>query len=95
MARQLEVVRSDAMTLAQETESYEAAKRAREEEKIRGLLTRPGGQCGGEGDYGKNTKGKGKGPKGNGKSKGGSDGNQRKGDDARKDDKGWQNKKDK
>ena len=43
MSRQLELVRSDGGTIAEEAESREAARRARQEEQLRSLTARPAG----------------------------------------------------
>lgn len=72
--RQLELVRSDPYSIAEGNEALGAAKRAREEERLKGLLSRAPTSKGSDGGFGgKNRKGKaaGKGkPDEGGKSKG-------------------------
>lgn len=73
--RQLELVRSDQFSIAEGSEALGAARRAREEERLRSLLSKAPGTKGGDGSYGgKNRKaksaGKGK-PEEGGKGRGG------------------------
>ena len=69
LCRQYELVRVEETGIAEETEKLSAARRAREEEKLRSLMTRPQGSKGGETSQGgKNRKGK----EGKGANKGGS-----------------------
>ena len=96
VGRQLELVTTEAQTMAEESEALDAARRARDVEKLRGLMNRPAPARGSghEGDGGQKG-GKGKTWKGNGKGKTG-DGGRGKGGDKTKEDKGgWQNKKEK
>eukprot|EP00435_Cladocopium_sp_Y103_P026559 s1297_g6.t1 len=58
-AREMELVRSDQFTMAEDSETLQAARRAREGDRLRNLLTRPQGSKGGGGD-GKTRKGSGK-----------------------------------
>ena len=59
IGRQLELIRADGLTITEEAESVEAAKRAREEERLRQSLSRGTGPRGGESNYaGKGKKGK-------------------------------------
>ena len=96
IARQLEVVRSDAMTLAQENENYEALKRARDEDRMKSRMARPPAPRPYEGDGNYKGPKKGKGKSGYGKSKAGDDAGKNKGGDGRRDDRQqWQGKKDK
>ena len=91
MGRQLELVRSDQTTLTNEVEGLEAARRAREEERLRSALARPsGGRAGDAGGFGKRKKGKDSSSKG--AAKGGTeDGRRGKGNDPKKENKGgWQ-----
>ena len=73
--RQLELVRSDPFSIAEGSEALGAARRAREEERLRSLLSKAPGTKSGDGSYGgKNRKGKsaGKGkPEEGGKGRGG------------------------
>ena len=89
VARQLELVRADNQGIIDESESYQAAKRAREEAKIKAMTTR--GQ-GNDHSYGWEKQAKGK--KGKGGNKGGRSEEAGKGkNDGKKDDKGgWQKK---
>lgn len=89
VARQHELCRLDQGGIAEENESREAARLAREEERLRAQVTKGG--SGGKGqDSGKSRKGKeGKSP---GKGKG-DDGNKGKGGDGKKEDQSWQKKK--
>ena len=89
VGRQLELVRSDQSGLTNETEGLDAARRAREEERLRSVMTRPVGGRPAEGTNAPKGK-KGKDSKGTGK--GGSEENRRgKGGDGKKDTKGsWQ-----
>ena len=95
VGRQLELAKSELMSITDPVENLEAARRAKEEEKLKSLTSRPSGNRGGEGggyNYGK------------GKNKGGNDfrsaGKGRHGEtpkggkgDGKKDDKGgWQSK---
>lgn len=91
VGRQLELVRSDQTTLTNEVEGLEAARRAREEERLRSALARPsGGRAGDTGGFGKRKKGKDSSSKG--AAKGGTeDGRRGKGNDPKKENKGgWQ-----
>ena len=88
VGRQLELVRSDMAGLTNETEGLDAARRAKEEEKLRSVLTRPSGPR--SGDYVSNQKGK-KGKDSKGSGKGGGDDRKGKGNDQKKENKGsWQ-----
>ena len=89
VGRQLELVRSDQSGLTNETEGLDAARRAREEERLRSVMTRPAG--GRPSDGGAAQKGK-KGKDSKGTGKGGSEESRRgKGGDGKKDSKGsWQ-----
>ena len=73
--RQLELIKSDRFSMSEGSEALGAAKRAREEEKLRDLLTRAPGNKGGDYSYGGKSKkgksaGKGK-PDEKGKGRGG------------------------
>ena len=98
VSRQHELIRADNMQLAEEEENLAAAKRAREEDRLRASLARPYGGREAEGSGGYQGK-RGKGWKGQGgKYKGRSDENGRgKGGDGRKDERGgqWQGNKEK
>ena len=94
VARQLELVKSDLVTITGEEEGLQAARRAREEDKLRSAMTRPSGnrsaEAGnaGEGKKGKDWKGTGRG--------GADEGHKGKGGDGKKDTKGpWQKSKEK
>ena len=91
VGRQLELVRSDLAGLTDETEGLDAARRAREEEKLRAALTRPsGGRAGDQSGGMKGKKGKDSQYKGTGKG-GAEDGKRGKGGDNKKEGKGqWQ-----
>ena len=91
VGRQLELARSDHSGIVEETESREAARRAKEEEKLKALTSRaPASRNVENPNYGKGRKGgkDGKGPKGRNEEAG-----KGKQGDGRKDDKGWQNQK--
>ena len=86
VARQLELIRSDPGSITGEAENLDAAKRAREEEKLRSSMTRPQGARGGDlsggakGKKGKEWKGSGKGGADDGaRGKGGGGKNEKKG----------------
>ena len=92
MSRQLELVRSDGGTIAEEAESREAARRARQEEQLRSLTARPAGPR----NYEAGSAGKGgrKGKEWKGASKGKSEeGGRGKGGERRDEGKGWQKEK--
>eukprot|EP00435_Cladocopium_sp_Y103_P030414 s990_g7.t1 len=62
LGRELELVRSDQFTIAEDNEAIMAARRAKEAEKLRALVTKPSGGKGGDGKNRKgNTKSAGKG----------------------------------
>ena len=91
VGREMELIRSEGGSMAEDEEAREAARRARESEKLWNMTSRPSGK----GDFNSGGKNKNKGGKGN--QKGRNDEWQRgKGGDGKKDDKGrWQgNKKD-
>lgn len=92
MARQMELCRVDGTGISEEGESPAAARRAKEEERLRNLMARPSGSKGGDFSQGKTRKGK---EKGTGKG-GANEGNKGKGGQGgREDNKGaWQKKKD-
>jgi len=92
VSRQLELVKSDGGTIAEEAESHEAAKRAREEEKLRALTGRaPGGRAA---EANPTTKGNRKGKDWKGASKGKSDESGRgKGGDKKEEHRPWQKEK--
>ena len=97
VARQLEVIRADSQSLAQGSEALDAARRAREEEKLRQLVARAPAQRGGEKDPGYQGGKTGKGNwKGGNKNKS-NDGQRGKYNDGKKDDKNprWQDQKQK
>ena len=79
------------MTLTQEMESLEAARRAREQEKLKALVGRPVENRGADGDPGGKNK-KGKGWKGGSKGRG-DDYSRGKGDGKKDDRGGWQKEK--
>ena len=94
VARQIELVRTEQLGLIQENEGLEAARRAKEDEKLKALMhARPSGGRAPEGDG----KPKGKGKQSKGPYKGRADeAGKGKNSDGKKDDKGpWQGKKDK
>ena len=95
VARQLEIVRTDGMQLSQDTETLEAARRAREEEKLKNLVNRNLALKMGDGDYSARGRGRGRGGKGAPRGRGDDSGRGR--GDGRRDDKApWQkDKKDK
>ena len=78
VGRQLELVSTEALTMAEDTEALQAARRAKEQERLKGLLSRPTQPKGVDYDYGQGKKGKQ--GKGNGKGKSG-DGGRGKGGD--------------
>ena len=94
VGRQLELIRLDQAGLTDEAEARAAAKQAREEERLRGLVKVPFGGRPNEANQGN----KGQGKKGGKDSKGGKQGrsedqNKRKGGDGkREDNRGWQKK---
>ena len=90
VARQLEIIRTDHFQLSQDTETLEAARRAREEEKLRSLTSR--GPNRGDADQNYRGRGRGTGYKGAGRGKG-NDGKNQKGKEDRKDEKPWQKDK--
>lgn len=93
MTRQFELVRIDQPGIADEAEAYQAAKYAKEEEKIRSLMSRSPGGKGGDTGTGGSGKGKrGKEGKGSGKYKGDDSGKGKGG--TKRDDKNesWQKK---
>lgn len=95
VTRQLELCRIDTQGISEEGEALGAAKRAREEERLRTMMNRASSYKGGEASQwgGKTRKGK----EGKGTSKGQpSEGNRGKGGSGGKEDpnKGWQKKKD-
>lgn len=92
VGRQLELVRLDQSGLTDEAEARQAARQAKEEERLKGLVQRPYNYKGG--DYPRGGKGK-KGKDSKGGLKGGSDeqGRGKGGDGKREDNKGgWQKK---
>ena len=91
VGRQMELVNSTGQGIAEEQESLDAARRARDVNKLRALVAQPSGSRGGDADRGSGKKDKGW--KGGGKNKTGGDG-KGKAPDGRKDDKGgWQKQK--
>lgn len=88
VARQHELCRLDQGGIAEENESLEAARLAREEEKLRTMVSRGG--TGGKGQEG--TKGKKGKEKSSGKGKG-EDASRGKGSEGKKEDQPWQKKK--
>ena len=91
VSRQLELVRGEHPGIVEASENLEAARRAREEERIRALGQRPGAGRGGEANqYGKGGRKGGKDWRGTGRGRGDYAGGG-KGGDGKKDDKqGWQ-----
>ena len=67
IGRQMELVRAEAHSLSQDAEALNAARMAREEEKLRSLGSRPSGGRGNEGYGGNKGRGRGRDWKGNGK----------------------------
>jgi len=92
VSRQMELVRSDGGTMAEEAETVEAAKRAREEERLRSLTARPSGTRSTEALGGGKGSRKGKDWKGANKGKG-DESAKGKGSDRRDDGKTWQKEK--
>lgn len=94
MTRQYELVRIDQQGIADEAETFQAAKHAREEERLRSLMGKGAGGRGLEtigGGAGKGQR-KGKEPKGGGKQKGDDHGKGK--SEGKKDDRNeWQKKK--
>ena len=92
VSRQLELVRSDFKGITDEQEALQAARRAREESKLRNMTSKPPGSMGSDrGPEGQGGKGKRKDAKGNGKYRANESGGGK--GDGRKDDKGgWQKK---
>ena len=92
VARQVELIRTDQMSLMQENESLEAARRAKEDERLKSLVSaRPSAPRGS--DYEGRKGGKGKQSKGSPKGRA-DEGGKGKNKDGRKDDKGsWQHQK--
>jgi len=88
----MELVRSDGGTMAEEAETVEAAKRAREEERLRSLTARPSGTRSTEALGGGKGSRKGKDWKGANKGKG-DESAKGKGSDRRDDGKTWQKEK--
>jgi len=88
IARQLELIRSDPQSITGEGEGMDAAKAAKEEEKLRSSLSRTGDlRSGIKGKKGKDSKGTGKG--------GNDDGGRGKGGAGKRESKGEWQKKDK
>eukprot|EP00435_Cladocopium_sp_Y103_P073962 s105_g46.t1 len=92
MSRQLELIRSASGTMAEDAETYEAAKRAREEDRLRSLTSRPSGIRGSESGGAAKGVRKGKDWKGTSKGKH-EDGAKGKGGDKKEDTKPWQKEK--
>ena len=94
VARQLELVRAEAQGITNDDEALQAARRAREEAKLRSLTSKPPNSNPSEPSYGGGGHGKGKkGKDAKGQGKGRSDDQPRGRGDNRKDDRGgWQKK---
>ena len=92
VSRQLELIRSEIQGIADEQETLQAARRAREEAKLKSMASKAPGFGGGERPYdGRGGKGKNKDAKGSGKQRADEAGKGRQ--DGKKDDKGgWQKK---
>lgn len=93
VARQLELCRADQGGIAEESEALDAAKQAREEEKLRTMTNRAPGYKGGDASGGGGKGKRGKDTKGSQKGKGEEGGKGKQ--DGKREDKGdsWQKKK--
>ena len=93
IGRQLELARSEQMSITDPTESLEAARRAREDERLKALTSRPPANRGSDNSYGRG-RGNGKGGKDPRGAKGGSGeaGKGKQGDGKRDDKGGWHQK---
>ena len=93
VGRQMEIVNNEGQTMAEDQEALEAARRAREAEKLR-TLTSSGGAARGSDNYGGGKNKKGKGGKGGGKGRPEEGKGGKQGDGKREDKPGsWQDKK--
>lgn len=92
VGRQMELVRAEPSSMADETETLDALRKAREEDKLRGLTGKGSSAKGGDSTF--TPKGK-KGREGKGSQKGkAEDGGKNRGGDGKRDDKGgWQGQK--
>eukprot|EP00438_Fugacium_kawagutii_P022278 Skav211452 [mRNA] locus=scaffold1591:608537:619754:- [translate_table: standard] len=92
VGRQMEVVRAEAAMMTDESETMEAYKRAREEDKVRSLTSKGASGKGGE-SYGSNKGRKGKDSKGNTKGKTEDKGKGKQGEGKKDDGGGWTHQK--
>ena len=93
VARQLELVRNENNGMTNDEEALAAARRAREENKLRNLTTKAPSFSANDGGYGGGNQGKGKkGKDKQGHGKGRSEDQGKNKGDGRRDDKGWQKK---
>ena len=91
VGRQMELVNSGGQAMAEEQESLEAARQAREAAKLKAMVSQPSAPRGGENEQGKGKKGKGW--KGGGKQQKSEDGSKGQKGGGKRDDKNqWQNK---
>ena len=97
VARQLELVRAESHSITNDDEALQAARRAKEEWRLKAMTSKAPSGSGGDGNYGNNWRGKGQNQKGKdtkGQGKGRSDDHGRGGGDYKKDDKGGWSKRD-